>query len=86
MKHDPYSLTELIRNNEFIAWVLHPSATSDGRWKQFLEERPDKIRTLESAREYVLLLAKDTGRHMPTSKQSDKMWRAVESHIHKKEE
>lgn len=82
MKHDPYSLTELIRNDEFIAWVMHPDAVSDMRWKLFLEKYPEKKATVESAREYVILLAKDTGKKLPTARQSDKMWRVVESQMH----
>jgi transmembrane sensor len=81
MKHDPYSLTELIRSEEFIAWVLHPNAVSDEHWRFFLEKFPEKRQTIESAREYVTLLAKDTGRHIPSARQSDKMWRVVESHM-----
>jgi hypothetical protein len=82
MKHDPYSLTELIRNEEFIAWVMHPDELSDRKWQLFLEKNPGKQSTIESAREYVVLLAKDTGRDQPTQKQSDRMWSIVESHMH----
>lgn len=82
MKHDPYSLTELIRNEEFIAWVMHPDELSDRKWQAFLEKHPGKRQTVASAREYVILLAKDTGRHQPTQKQSDRMWSVVESHMH----
>jgi transmembrane sensor len=82
MKHDPYSLTELIRNEAFIAWVMHPDELSDRKWQAFLEKNPGKRKTIESAREYVILLAKDTGRHQPSQKQSDRMWSAVESHMH----
>jgi transmembrane sensor len=82
MKHDPYSLTELIRNEEFIAWVMHPDELSDRKWQLFLEKNPGKQSTLDSAREYVILLAKDTGRDQPTQKQSDRMWSIVESHMH----
>lgn len=82
MKHDPYSLTELIRNEAFIAWVMHPDELSDRKWQAFLEMNPGKRKTIESAREYVILLAKDTGRHQPTRKQSDRMWSAVESRMH----
>ncbi|MCF0074590.1 FecR family protein [Dyadobacter sp. CY261] len=81
MKHDPYSLTELIRNEEFIAWVMHPDELSDRKWQAFLEKHPGKRSTVESAREYVILLAKDTGRHQPDQKQSDRMWSVVESHM-----
>lgn len=82
MTHDPYSLTELIRSDEFIAWVMHPDALSDKKWQVFLESNPDKKQTVEAAREYVILLAKDTGRDQPTKKQSDRMWNAVESQMH----
>jgi transmembrane sensor len=82
MKHDPYSLTELIRNEAFIAWVMHPDELSDRKWRAFLDKHPGKRKTVESAREYVILLAKDTGRHQPTQKQSDRMWSIVESQMH----
>ena len=81
MKHDPYALTELIRSDEFIAWVMHPDATSNEKWQLFLVNNPDKKQTIEAAREYVILLAKDTGRDQPSRKQSERMWNAVESHM-----
>ena len=84
IKHDPYSLTELIRNDDFIAWVLHPNAVNELRWMSFLDDCPQKQETVNSAREYVILLAKDTGRHLPTAGQTSKMWRAVESQMHGK--
>jgi transmembrane sensor len=83
MKHDPYALTALIRNDEFIKWVLNPDPASEQRWKLFLDKHPEKLRTVVSAREYVILLAKDTGRHQPTTAQSDKMWKAVASQMDK---
>jgi transmembrane sensor len=82
MKHDPYSLTELIRNDDFISWVMHPDALSESRWQLFLEKYPEKKRTVEAAREYVILLAKDTGRQEPSKTQSDRMWSIVESSMH----
>ncbi|MCF2491901.1 FecR family protein [Dyadobacter chenhuakuii] len=85
MTHDPYSLTELIRSDEFIAWVMRPDAHSNEKWRLFLENHPEKQRTIEAAREYVILLAKDTGRDQPTEKQSVRMWSAVESQMHNQE-
>ncbi len=85
MKYDPYSLTELIRNDDFIAWVLHPDEELDARWNVFLHDNPEKKNTVESAREYVILLARDTGRHMPTPQQSDKMRRMVEEHMRRED-
>lgn len=82
MKYDAYSLTELIRNDDFIAWVLHPDAESDIQWNIFLAKHPEKKSTVESAREYVILLAKDTGRDTPAPQQSEKMWKMVEESMH----
>ncbi|MCF0061209.1 DUF4974 domain-containing protein [Dyadobacter chenwenxiniae] len=82
MTHDPYSLTELIRSDDFIAWVMQPDAANDKKWQAFLDDNPEKRQTVEAAREYVILLAKDTGRDQPTKKQSERMWNAVESKMH----
>ncbi|MCF2491590.1 FecR family protein [Dyadobacter sp. CY347] len=85
MTHDPYSLTELIRSDEFIAWVMHPDANNNERWRLFLENYPEKKGTIDAAREYVILLAKDTGRDQPIETQSVRMWNAVESQMHNSE-
>jgi len=81
MKYRAYALTELIRHDAFIAWVLTPDAESNIYWKGYLEQYPDKKNTVASAREYVTLLAEDTGRNRPTEAQSSKMWKAVESSV-----
>ncbi|TLV00858.1 FecR family protein [Dyadobacter luticola] len=86
MKHDPYSLTELIRNDDFISWVMHPDSLSESRWQLFLEKYPEKRQTVEAAREYVILLAKDTGRQEPSRNQSEKMWSIVESHMQEEQQ
>ncbi|WP_439557543.1 FecR family protein, partial [Dyadobacter sp.] len=85
MKYTPYSLTDLIRHDAFIAWVLNPDAESDAYWKGFLEQYPEKARTVESAREYIYLLAEDTGRNRPTEAQSSKMWKVVEDSMYVEE-
>ncbi|TDE16761.1 FecR family protein [Dyadobacter psychrotolerans] len=82
MKFAPYTLTELIRNDDFISWVRHPDAESEARWQQFLLEYPEKTKVVEDARGYVNLLAEDTGKSKPTIEQTNKMWRVVESHLH----
>jgi len=82
MKYDPYSLTELIRNDDFIAWVRYPDANNEARWQQFLSENPEKRKTVEAARNYVNILSEDTGKNLPSIEQTNKMWRAVESHLH----
>ncbi|KQS23923.1 FecR family protein [Dyadobacter sp. Leaf189] len=85
MKYTPYSLTDLIRHDAFIAWVLNPDAESDAYWKGFLEQYPEKTKTVESAREYIYLLAEDTGRNRPTEAQSSKMWKVVEDSMYVEE-
>ena len=81
MKHDPYSLTELIRNDDFIAWVRQPDEMNDARWRQFLQNHPKKKQTVESARRYIIFMGEDTGKAQPTSEQSENMWKAVEKHL-----
>jgi transmembrane sensor len=81
MKYDPYSLTELIRNDDFIAWVRHPDEASEARWQEFLKNNPEKRSVVEDARGYVNLVAEDTGKHKPTAEQSRKMWSVVESRL-----
>lgn len=86
MKHDPYSLTELIRNDDFVAWVRKPDERNEMRWRQFLQNNPRKKQTVESARRYIIFMGEDTGKSQPTSEQSDKMWKAVERHLRGEEE
>lgn len=81
MKPDPYSLTELIQNDDFIAWVLRPNAGNEARWQRFMSEHPEKKQTVEHAIGYVILLAEDTGRHTPSPEQSKRMWGVIASHI-----
>ncbi|MPR36998.1 hypothetical protein [Salmonirosea aquatica] len=88
MKPYPYSLTELIQDDDFIAWVLHPDVARDAHWNQYLLDYPEKKQMVEDAKGYVILLAEDTGRHRPSPDQSTKMWGAVEQYVveeHKRE-
>lgn len=82
----PYTLTELIQHDDFIAWVLHPNETNEARWSTFMRDFPQKKLTVKQARDYVILLAEDTGRTPPSSKQRDKMWGAVEEFMHQGQE
>ncbi len=86
MNKTPYTLTELIQNDDFIAWVLHPDEINNRRWQEYLHAFPEKIETVEDAKGYVILLAEDTGRHKPTPEQSDRMRQVVESYVHQEEE
>lgn len=84
MKYDPYSLTELIRNDSFIAWVRHPDEVTEAFWQQFLTEFPEKRAVIEEARAYVNLLTEHTGRDKPTGVQSKKMWLEIKKHLRAK--
>ncbi len=86
MKPYPYTLTELIQHDDFIAWVLHPNEKNDTRWKQFMQDFPQKTQMLEQARNYVILLAVDTGRHPPSKQQRDKMWGVVEEFMNQEQD
>ncbi|WP_373515081.1 FecR family protein [Persicitalea sp.] len=86
MNKTPYTLTELIQNDDFIAWVLHPGEASNRQWREYLAAFPEKQQTMEDAKGYVILLAEDTGRHKPTPEQSDRMRQVVESNIYQEEE
>lgn len=86
MKNDPYLLTELIRNDDFIRWVRNPTEDSNRRWEEIISALPRKKAVFESARQYVNIIADDTGKHLPTVNQSEKMWQAVKDGIRNKNE
>jgi len=81
MKPDSYSLIDLIRDEDFISWVRAPDPESDARWQQFLAHYPGKREMVNMARDYVNLIAEDTGRDLPTTGQSRKMWENVQENI-----
>lgn len=81
MKPDHYTITELLRNEEFISWVLNPAAVEDRRWEEAMERSTAAKRTIEAARGYVIVIAEDTGKNLPTPKQSQKMWDVVKSQL-----
>ncbi len=81
MKSGIYSLIDLIRDEDFITWVRRPAPGYSGRWEKYLEKFPGQASTLELARNYINLIAEDTGRDIPTMKQSRKMWEEVKNTI-----
>jgi len=87
MKHEEFSLTNLIRDDAFIQWVKSPDEEANAYWEALMLQNPEKKKLIEMAREYVLLIAVDTGSHIPTDEQSRKMWQSVkESTIQHTEE
>ncbi len=77
MNHKDFSLTELIRDDDFIQWVKSPDTVSDAYWADIIKRYPERKKVIEMAKDYVLLIASDTGRHIPTEEQSRKMWTSV---------
>ena len=82
----PYTLTELIQHDDFIAWVLHPNEANEARWNKFLRDFPRKKMIVDQARNYVILLAEDTGRAKPSPQQRNKMWGVVEEFMNQEPE
>ena len=81
MNKAPYSLIELIRDDDFITWVRRPSPQSQARWEEYLREFPSQQKTIELAKSYIHLIAEDTGRDVPTMKQREKIWGNVKNTI-----
>lgn len=81
MNETPYSLTDLIRDDDFITWVRRPSPAQAARWEDYLKKFPTQEETVRLARGYVNLIAEDTGRDLPTMARSGKMWDRVKKTI-----
>jgi transmembrane sensor len=47
MKHEEFSLTELIRDDEFIQWVKSPDAESNAYWSEMITRFPEKKKVIE---------------------------------------
>lgn len=76
-----YSLTDLLQNDTFIDWVLHPTTESDAYWLAYSSVSAQNGRTVATARGYVSLLAEDTGRQTPSVTQSEQMWQGIQDNI-----
>lgn len=81
MSETPYSLTDLIRDDNFITWVRKPNPEQIARWENYLRRFPEQKQTIELAAGYVNLIAEDTGRDLPTLSRSKKMWKKVKETI-----
>ncbi|MGK7396489.1 MAG: FecR family protein [Candidatus Cyclobacteriaceae bacterium M3_2C_046] len=56
MKYSNYTMEELIQDEKFCQWVLHPSTENDIFWENFKKNHPDKINDIEEARNFLLSL------------------------------
>lgn len=81
MDSKPYSLLDLIRNDNFITWVRRPSPQSDENWKEYLIKFPEQKATIELAKGYIDVIAEDTGRDVPTHARSHQIWQNVKNKI-----
>jgi transmembrane sensor len=81
MNEAPLSLPELLRDDEFIRWTRQPTPELDQKWENYLVQFPKQAATLEQAKSYIHLIAEDTGRDLPTLRQSKKMWQEVQHTI-----
>lgn len=53
------TLSNLLNNEDFIAWVAHPSFQQDQYWQQYLEKHPEHAEVIAQARDILLALQSD---------------------------
>ncbi|GAB4040006.1 FecR family protein [Spirosoma jeollabukense] len=81
MKQASFSLVDFLEDPDFIAWVKHPDENQDAYWQQFLMAYPDKQPVVDTARQYVLVLAEQTGKNLPSAAQSQSMRQTIQTRI-----
>ena len=55
MKYTYFSVIDLVMDEYFQQWVLHPDKDTDAYWYQWLKDHPDKHREVHEARKLILL-------------------------------
>ncbi len=80
-KEVPFSLTDLLRNDDFNDWVRHPDEQSNQRWVAYLLQFPEQQNLVDMARTYVRVIAENTGKSLPDEQQSTKMWSEILSRL-----
>ncbi|GAB4022025.1 FecR family protein [Spirosoma koreense] len=81
MKQASYALIDFLEDPDFVSWVKHPNDQQDAYWQQFQEQYPDKKPLIELARQYVLALAEQTGRHQLTEADSESMRQTIRQRL-----
>lgn len=81
MKQASFSLVDFLEDPDFIAWVKRPDENQDAYWQQFLMTYPDKKPVIETARQYVLVLAEQTSQNLPSAAQSQSMRETIRKQV-----
>ena len=58
MKDSYQTWQEFLLDDDFVAWVKHPTPASDRRWQAWQDTHPDRRSLLEEAREMILAAQK----------------------------
>ncbi|WP_276165973.1 FecR family protein [Zobellia alginiliquefaciens] len=56
MRYNDYLLEDFIADEYFQKWVLDSDTMCDNFWQNWLKDYPEKVKTVEKARRFVLLL------------------------------
>ncbi|MGK7396229.1 MAG: FecR family protein [Candidatus Cyclobacteriaceae bacterium M3_2C_046] len=56
MKYNHYKANDLLKDEFFVQWVIHPDSESDYFWKNWMEKHPEKRSEIMTAREIILSL------------------------------
>ncbi|WKN42362.1 FecR family protein [Tunicatimonas pelagia] len=59
MNQSPFSSSDLLTNDKFIAWVQSPTPELNNYWQQWLQRNPYREEELSEARELLLALRTD---------------------------
>ena len=54
MTFDPRTETDFLKHEYFVQWVLSPTKDSSAYWQHWLEQNPDKVEMLGTARDLLL--------------------------------
>ncbi|QHV99504.1 FecR family protein [Spirosoma endbachense] len=85
MKQAFYSLIDFLEDPDFIAWVKYADEKQEAYWQHFLESYPAQKPVIETARQYILALAEQTGANQPSEAQSQSMRQTIQKHVRQEE-
>src|SRR5690242_19113484 len=54
MKFSPETEADFLKHEYFVQWVLSPGKEGEEYWKQWMQQNPDKIELLSTARDLLL--------------------------------
>ena len=77
-RYSTYSIEDLISDEQFIDWVLHPSSDKDLVWEKWMQLHPEFKSKVEEAKSLVQNISFDK---IETSGISDKLWQRIEDEI-----